>query len=321
MHEGPYAGLPSTDQLFKEAIQEFLPEFVQLFFPAFASQIDWERGIVFRDKELFTDFPAGDRREADLIAEVSSLTGEPEILLIHAEVQGKRQAEFAFRMWQYYALLRLRTALPVLPLVIYLSPSGSGDSTENRETYTETLFGEEFLRFQYGTVSLPDLSADDWQERSGTAGVLAAALTSVMRPGRKSRARLKFNNLARIATSNVNEARRHLLAMIVETFLPLSARRDQAEFAELLVREAAAKEVEKMISPYEERGIQQGLQQGLQQGVLQGRREILLHILRSRFGSVPESVALRVTSMNNEDEIMAAVDRVLAARSLEEAAI
>ncbi len=69
--------LPAVDQLFKEVIQAFLREFRELFLPRIAAEIDFERGVIFRDKELFTDFPEGDRREADLIAEVATRSGTP----------------------------------------------------------------------------------------------------------------------------------------------------------------------------------------------------------------------------------------------------
>jgi hypothetical protein len=49
------------DQLFKELLQTFLPEFVALFLPAEADQIDWS-SVEFLDKELFTDVLQGTRR-------------------------------------------------------------------------------------------------------------------------------------------------------------------------------------------------------------------------------------------------------------------
>lgn len=44
----------SHDQLFKELLLTFLPEFVELFLPAEAAQLDWS-STQFLDKEVFTD--------------------------------------------------------------------------------------------------------------------------------------------------------------------------------------------------------------------------------------------------------------------------
>ena len=94
-----------SDQLFKEFLKEFLPQFLTLFFPEEAAQLDWS-SVRFLDKEMFTDTLVGDVREADLIAEVRTNTGEPELILIHIEVQAQREKGFAERMFNYYCRLR-----------------------------------------------------------------------------------------------------------------------------------------------------------------------------------------------------------------------
>lgn len=143
------------DQLFKELLRAFFREFLELFFPQVAARLDFAR-INFLDKELFTDFPEGDLRETDLLAEVTTLEDEPELILIHIEVQAQRRDVFRYRMWEYYALLRMRYRKPVFPAVLYLSP-GSGGLT--KETYSEGIFSENTLTFHYAVVGLPDLSA------------------------------------------------------------------------------------------------------------------------------------------------------------------
>ena len=109
------------DQLFKELIQEFFREFLELFYPDIAARLDFGT-VTFLDKELFTDLPEGMRRESDIVAQIQTKLGEPEIILVHTEIQTKRTGEMAGRMWEYYALLRLRRKLPVFPIVVYLSP-------------------------------------------------------------------------------------------------------------------------------------------------------------------------------------------------------
>ena len=51
------------DQVFKELLREFFPDFVRLFYPQIAAQLDWST-LRFLDKETFTDFPRGEQQDA-----------------------------------------------------------------------------------------------------------------------------------------------------------------------------------------------------------------------------------------------------------------
>jgi hypothetical protein len=56
----------SHDQLFKEVLGEFFPEFIELFFPQVAEFLDRD-SLEFLPVELFTDLVAGDAYKTDLI--------------------------------------------------------------------------------------------------------------------------------------------------------------------------------------------------------------------------------------------------------------
>ena len=160
------------DQLFKELLQAFLREFMELFFPDIAARLDWEQAT-FPNTELFTDVPEGSVRRADTVALVPTLDEEPELVLIHVETQSVRRSEVRFRVYEYYTLLRLRYKLPVFPVALYIVP-GTGGITH--ETYTETLFGENILTFNYAAIGLPELQADEYLESDNP---LAPALQRV----------------------------------------------------------------------------------------------------------------------------------------------
>ena len=59
------------DQLFKRFFHEFLQDFLELFSPDVAARLDFTT-LEFLDKELFTDFPDGSVREADVVARVET---------------------------------------------------------------------------------------------------------------------------------------------------------------------------------------------------------------------------------------------------------
>ena len=160
------------DQLFKDFLRAFFREFLELFCPEAASRLDFGT-LRFLDKELFTDFPEGSLREADVVGEIRTHEGRPELILVHIEVQSRSKPDFGLRMLQYYMLLWLRYQIPIYPVAVYLKGGGRG-LTEGQ--YVTELFGLEQLRFQYRRVGLAKLDAWEYLERSNPVGAALAAL-------------------------------------------------------------------------------------------------------------------------------------------------
>jgi hypothetical protein len=281
--------------LFKELLRAFFREFLELFFPEVAARLDFAR-VMFLDKEVFTDVPEGSRRELDLVAQVYTQDGAPELILLHIEVQAQREREFPYRMFEYYALLRLRYKVPVFPVVVYLV-AGTGGLSEM--AYEERLFGRAILTFRFQAVGLPDLSSDDYR---AVDNPLAPALSALMQPGSLGRTLQKALSLRQTLGSSVDEARKSLLINIIETYMRLSETEEE-EFRHLIRREEL-QEVTHMLTIYEERGI------------IKGKRDALLKQLRFKFGDVPEAIAAKVQAVDTEAELDRLLERVLQATTL-----
>lgn len=69
------------------------------------------------------------------------------------------------------------------------------------------------LTFEYNVVGLPDLGADDYRASDDP---LALALGAVMKPSADGALAQKWEALVAIARSDLNDARKALLATIVE---------------------------------------------------------------------------------------------------------
>lgn len=298
----------TTDQLFKEMLQEFFREFLELFYPDVAVRLDFEQ-VTFLDKETFTDLPEGRLREVDLAAQVFTRDGQPEIVLIHVEVQAQRRSDFPYRMWEYYSLLRLRHRIPVFPIAIYLSPGAGGLTTES---YTEALFTRDILRFQFEVIGLPDLSFTEYVEQLNP---LAPAFSVLMRPGSTGDALRKAMIQRQQVIMEQNEARRALLLTFIERSLPLNE--EQAAEYRRLISQQEYETVRTVITPYEERGIQQGVQQGLQQGLQQGIRQSILTVLKARFGDAADRFRSGIEAITDPIELNALLVRASTAPSLE----
>lgn len=106
------------DQLFKELIGAFLPDFLGLTAPEAAGRLDLSDWRLL-DKEAFTDWPRGKRRELDLLAEVG-LKERAGSALVHVEIEVRARPGVGVRLAGYYMQLRLRHGRPVLPILLCL---------------------------------------------------------------------------------------------------------------------------------------------------------------------------------------------------------
>ena len=303
----------SYDQLLKDLLRAFFREFVELFFPQVAARLDFSR-LTFLDKELFTDVPEGRRREPDLVAQVYSLAGDPELILIHTELQRQRRQEFPYRMFEYYALLRVRHKVPVFPVAVYLSGGAGGIG---QEVYRETLFGTEILTFRFGCIGLPDLPAAEYVDQPNP---LAPALAALMDRRDQNAVEIKLASLKNIAHSHVDEARTGLLLNFVETYLQLGAE-EQARLNRLL-EEEEHKEAKAMQLTYEEKltaKITEKVTAEVTADVtLSVKRGLLLRLLREKFGDLPEAARRRVESAESETALDDWLQRLVKATSLAE---
>ena len=263
-------------------------------FPHVAARLNFDR-VTFLDKETFTDLPLGRQREADVVAQVYTLEGQPEIILTHIEVEARRRSELPERMHEYYMLLRLRHRVPIYPIVVYLAPGSGGLAAEQHE---ERVFDEQVDLFTYRAVGVPDLLADDYQE---TENPLGPALSALMKPSRPGRVVQGYRSLRAMARAQLDEARRAMLTNIIETYLPLQA--EEREELQQLIASPEGQEIQTMISVYEQRGIEKGVEQG--------KQESLLKLMRHKFGKLPDEVARRIEAITDQNELDRLMDRVL----------
>ena len=298
------------DQRFKELLQTFLREFLQLFFPDVEQALDF-RKIEFLDNEVFTDLGDGSARRADVVAKLATRDGEPELVLIHCEVQAAPEKDLHARMFEYYALLRARYRLPVYPVAVFLRGGTEGLTTEE---YRVHFFGKEIVRFRYQSVALARLDVEEYREGVGPVGAALAALMDTSRT--PERAELKASLLLQILESGLDEARQLLLGNLIRTYLELSP--DESERYRKLVARKEYRKVQDVEETWMDRVLRQGEEKGLRTGMTRGKQETLLVLLGQKFGEVPESLAARIRSIESDERLDGFLKRVLDATSLDD---
>ncbi len=263
------------------------------------------------------------------MAALETHEGDPELILVHIEVQVRPKKELAQRMFEYYVLLRRRYQAPVFPVVVYLR-GGQGLSEEE---YQETLFGREQLRFRYMSIGLAKLEPEEYLEKSPLAAALAALMNRARAPNRLE---LRAAMLRQIAKSALDDAQKFLLVNIVETYFELDE--EETERYRKFLSARGYREVEEMEVTWADKmmekgrvegreqgreegrvqGREEGREQGLKVGLVEGKRETLLRQLTAKFGPVSEKTRSRVQALESVAELDAYLERVLTAESIDD---
>ena len=320
------SGNTGHDQVFKTVIQEFFKEFMELFLPAEAKRIDF-RKVEFLDKEHFTDLVKGRKRVLDLVAKVGLLAGGEEFVLVHVEFESmKPDAEFPERMFQYHCQLYLRHRKPIVPVVLF-TDDAQWPLSELKTSFELSFEECVYNRFKYMAVKLRSL---DHRKYLRSHNPLAYALMCKMDYDRGDMARLKADFLRMMLGCPINAARKSLLFEFMEQYMPLSGpklaefeiitKKDKSQYREVAKmvtvyekrgiqkgRQEGRKELAKIATVYEKRGIQKGRQEGRQEGLLQGlqqdARESVLDNLQARFGKVPAQLAQRISKVDDLEKL------------------
>jgi hypothetical protein len=279
----------SHDQTFKSLLRSFFHDFLTLFLPEIAANVD-PKDIEFVDTEDFTDWPVGPRRAADLVARVTPANQGSLVVFVHTEIESEPDADFGFRLWEYNAMLTLRFH-PVV-ITVALLPFMTGRGIELAR-YVETAFGQDYIKLEYWRIPLRGLKAEDYLA-AGPA--LGAAFAALMRPSGGGTVDLKYAIANRLDQGDIDDPTRKMLVDFLQTYLILT-NEEQAQYEARLTpkgdRTMAAVE-----QTWSERLIAQGVEQGIQQGILRGKRETIVRQARERFGTIPAGIEERLVAMD-----------------------
>ena len=293
----------SHDQLSKSLITTFFYDFLFLASPDSAPRLRPAEAVLM-DKEVFTEWPDGDRREPDLLVKVPVKSGDREIL-VHVEIESRASSGMDQRMWRYYMQIRLKYELLVLPILVNLRGGRPGAELEILAEGVETAAP---VVFPYRVLGLSGCRAEDWLARPEP---IAWAFAGLMRSGTWSRAELKIECLRRVARSGVTGFRKEVLVNWLKTCVKLTPE-GAAEFKRLLALEEN-KEIRAMETTWlgkaEARGRRQGRTEAKAEYVEQMRQAVLLGLER-RFGAVPQRVRRRLEAIRSIERLAEMVARL-----------
>jgi hypothetical protein len=295
------------DRPWKEILDVYFPEFMAFFFPAAAAEIDWSRGFETLDKELaqvVQDAELG-RRYADKLLKVFLSDGREEWLLVHIEVQGRRDAAFPRRMFTYAYRLFDRYGRELASLAVL------ADTTPGwRPSGFEIGRWGSRLGLVFPSVKLLDYAArqaeletDDNPFATVVLGHLAAQAT---RHDVQARYRRKLALTRRLYERGLSKQRIIDLYRFLDWILRLP------EDLELQYTNAIFAIEESLKMPY----VSYVERRGEARGQVRGAALLLRGLLEQRFGTLPANMVERLEQADAE-RLMAWSQRILDARTLD----
>ncbi|OXS62630.1 transposase [Cohnella sp. CIP 111063] len=259
------------DRLYKELLQTFFREFMELFFPKISSAIDYSH-VKFLSEEVFSDLAGGTTERVDLVIETvlledCGLGHGPEskaLIIVHLEPQSYYQETFPERMFLYSSKLFEKYRRRILPIAIF---------SHSRQAYEPSRFGWMFpflnvMTFKYFSIQL---RKKKWRRFIRTDNPVAAALLSSMGYNKKERVAVKFEFLRMVTRLQLDPARMKLLTVFFESYLQLTAAENERLIKKIdrtnLIEEAALME---WMTSWEKKGREEGIREGIREGIKEG---------------------------------------------------
>jgi hypothetical protein len=302
---------PAQDQdsLWKEALEHFLASFLAFFFPHVHDAIDWSRGYESLDKELqqiVRDARVG-RQLADKLFKVWRKDGREAWLLIHIEVQGKRERAFPERMFVYsYRIYdRYRRLAVSLAVLCDESPRWRPDHFEANALGCN-------VRLDFLTAKLLDYRGRD-EELEREANPFAAVVLAQLKaqetrgaPGERWRWKVRLVKGLYDRGLDMEQMRQLLRLMDWMVQLPEEL---QQQFEEEMHRFEEEKRMP-YLSSFERKALEKGLKEGLEKGRQEGREkglhDAITGVLETKFGAAGKKLVSKVRALHD----LAKLDRL-----------
>ncbi len=294
-----------NDILWKAILEDLFDDFIRFFYPDADDIFDIDKGFEYLDKELDQLFPPDNNqfapRYVDKLVKVFTKAGSEEWILIHIEVQGYSDQDFAKRMFQYYYRILDKYDKPVTAFAIF---------ADTHKTFHPKFYERDFLgtkvHYAYNTYKIID-QPDEELEASNNPFAMAvlSAKLSLARPnmGDQQLFDLAFNLTKRLLTKQIPKEKIRKLMLFLRSYTSF----DNQEMFTKFEQETAALTENRRTMGIEEyilevtknEGIQIGRQEGQEIAEQKAIKKVALKLKQS---GIDIGMIANVTGLS-EDEI------------------
>ncbi len=287
-----------TDSFWKEILEVLFREFICFFFPKISRDIDFEKGYQFLDKEFqqITKRSKSSKKIVDKLVKVYLKDGRETWLLIHIEIQGQKDKNFARRMYMYNYRIFDKYQREVISLALL---------TDNDPRYRPDTYRTErwdfFHVFKFPLVKIIDYINYEFEKeyKRNVFSLIVQAYLKTMETEGDDQTRYRWKRRFILLLYELGFTHETLVQLyrFIEWIMILP---DPLE--DHLYEEIKQKEGESAMTYilYAER---KGLKKGVQQGEIKGLRKAIASVLEVKFGSVDAAVLKALQKIDSLEKL------------------
>lgn len=258
---------PSHDEALKKLLQTFFAEFLELFLPEVAEQLD-HRETRFLQQELLVDVVGGESRELDLLL-ATRFRDKDAYVLVHFEPQSYREADFHERMFIYFSRL-FELYRKEFKLIIPIAVFSMDGVRQERDSIRMHVGEHEILQFRFLQVKL---RSHNWRDFMDSDNPVAAALLAKMRYTKKEARELRTAYLRMLLRlgEKLDAGKLALIMSVADLYYKPIPQEDEDIIRELNEQGVrGGRKIMELMPAWKRWGYEEGLEKGIEQGMEQG---------------------------------------------------
>ena len=262
------------DQLWKNIIEDFFPDFIHYFMPTLVPIINFSVPPEFLDQQLKSLFPEkGRNRYVDKLVKVALLDGTYQYLYIHIEVQGYPDSAFNWRMFQcHYRILdnfNGQIAVETIAVLTDDDPKFRPGQFEKSGRMTKTFY-------EFETFKLIDHTPEALLQGKNPFGVIMQTAwyhLQVKDQGDAAIFATKLQLVNRLRALGLTREQTSKLVRFIKDYTKFETQKNYSKFDVELSKDEETKKAMGLFELAKDEGRVEGHQLGLEEGRQEGRQE------------------------------------------------
>lgn len=172
------------DILWKAILESNFEDFLTFFYPNASEYFDFDRGIVFLDKELNQLFPDENKKFrtkiVDKLVKVQTHEGAEQWILVHIEVQSSPAKNFAYRMYRYFSRIKDRYEKPIAAFAIL----ADANANFKPKMYQEEFFGTG-IQYHFNSYKILDQEKEELEKNPNPFACVILAVKAALHAKKK----------------------------------------------------------------------------------------------------------------------------------------